>query len=122
MSNPVKKAADELKKEFGLNIYVFKNKIEGGKADDFKLDDLKKIDLKELIKGIKVEQEHTDDLYRAMEIALDHLREQEDYYTKLETIHVENLTRAVKRLKRLAENADKIKDPKIKAIVKALLQ
>lgn len=122
MADPVKKAAETLKKEFGINIYVYHDHLEGGKGDDFKIEDLKKIDLNELIKGIKVEQEHSDNLYECVSIAIDHLSEQSDYYSKLETIHVESLTRAVKRLKRLAENVDSIKDPKIKAMVKALLK
>lgn len=38
----------------------------------------------QLAKGIKVEQEHTTDLAAAKEIALDHLNEIPDYYTKLD--------------------------------------
>ena len=34
--------------------------------------------------GIKVEHEHTDDDMLALEIAMDHLVEDKDYYTKLE--------------------------------------
>jgi hypothetical protein len=37
----------------------------------------------ELKKGIKVEQEHTKDIKVAKEIALDHLKEDPNYYTKL---------------------------------------
>lgn len=38
----------------------------------------------QLAKGIKIEQEHTSDLNIAREIALDHLREFLDYYSRLE--------------------------------------
>lgn len=37
----------------------------------------------QLKKGIKVEQEHTKNLRTAEKIALDHLKEDPDYYTKL---------------------------------------
>lgn len=40
----------------------------------------------ELAKGIKVELEHTSDLATAREIALDHLAEFPDYYTRLERV------------------------------------
>jgi len=39
--------------------------------------------LYELGRGIKVEQEHTKDIDMAREIALDHLNEMPDYYTRL---------------------------------------
>ena len=38
----------------------------------------------QLIRGIKVEMEHTDDLLTAATIALDHLAEIPNYYTLLE--------------------------------------
>ncbi len=41
---------------------------------------------KQLEMGIKVEQEHTSDIQAATEIALDHLNEKPDYYTRLKTI------------------------------------
>ena len=37
----------------------------------------------QLVKGINVEKEHTSDTATAREIALDHLNELPDYYTKL---------------------------------------
>ena len=42
-----------------------------------------KYDSKELVMGIKVEYEHTDDEDIAKEIAKDHLDEISDYYTRL---------------------------------------
>ena len=42
--------------------------------------------LKQLKMGIKVEMEHTDDPKKAAEIALDHIKENPEYYTKLKTI------------------------------------
>lgn len=41
---------------------------------------------KQLDKGIKVEMEHTDDRQTAKEIAMDHLAEDPNYYTKLKRI------------------------------------
>jgi len=40
-------------------------------------------DPKQLAKGIEVEKEHTDDEAEAKRIALDHLAEIPDYYTRL---------------------------------------
>lgn len=44
---------------------------------------------KELAKGIKVEQEHTSNIKTATRIALDHLFEDPNYYTKLDKIGLE---------------------------------
>lgn len=43
---------------------------------------------KQLVKGVKVELEHTDSIKVAMEIAKDHLFEDPEYYTKLKKIEV----------------------------------
>lgn len=61
--------------------------IPGGKADNAKVSDF---DTKQLLKGIKVEFEHTNDFNVALEIAMDHLVEDPMYYDKLATIHKEN--------------------------------
>lgn len=42
-----------------------------------------RVDMDELRMGIEVEQEHTSDLREAGKIAMDHLREFPDYYTRL---------------------------------------
>jgi len=69
------------------------DQIKGGKADGKTLSDVANhhnvdIDqlMKEFQKGIKVEMEHTKDPKIAEEIAIDHLWEMPDYYTKLATI------------------------------------
>ena len=41
---------------------------------------------KQLVKGVKVELEHTDNIKVAMEIAKDHLSEDPNYYTKLSKV------------------------------------
>jgi hypothetical protein len=64
------------------------NPIKGGEGDDLEYDD---VDEKELEEGVKVEQEHvknSDDdedkkKVKAADIALDHLAEDDKYYTKL---------------------------------------
>lgn len=49
-----------------------------------KMHGVKKRDIyRELAKGINVEYEHTTDRKLAREIALDHLKEMPDYYSKL---------------------------------------
>ena len=42
-----------------------------------------RVSLEQLRLGMEVEQEHTDDLFHAAEIAVDHLSEFGDYYTRL---------------------------------------
>ena len=58
----------------------------GGLADDKEPEDF---DPAQLAMGIRVEMEHTNDKAVAMEIAMDHLTEIPDYYTRLETMEDE---------------------------------
>lgn len=51
-------------------------------------------DQEQLKKGAKVEFEHTNDLKTAIEIAMDHLVEDPNYYDKLEKIHVDEVSAA----------------------------
>ena len=69
-----------IKKEHGIDIRNYKQKLKGGRADGKQVTDF---DLDQLIMGIKVEQEHTTDKYTALEITTDHLQEFPDYYTRL---------------------------------------
>lgn len=55
-------------------------KLKGGKGDKADINDF---DLEQVLKGIKVEMEHTDDFMTALEIVTDHLTEDSKYYTKL---------------------------------------
>jgi hypothetical protein len=55
--------------------------VEGGLADDA---DIEQFDPKQISMGIEVEMEHTKDPKVALEIAMDHLMELPDYYTRLE--------------------------------------
>lgn len=66
-----------------IRIEGFEDKIAGGKADKSKPEDF---DPEQLAMGIKVEIEHTKDLDLAREIAMDHLKEDPKYYTKLKKI------------------------------------
>ena len=66
------------------------NKLKGGKADNMTIKDIAdKFDVAEskieheLRIGKKVEHEHTNDTSKATEIAMDHLSEIPDYYTRL---------------------------------------
>lgn len=67
-----------------------KNQIKGGKADKMSCEDIAKKHSvfvgtikKQLEMGIKVEREHTNNDAKAKEIAMDHLAEFPDYYTRL---------------------------------------
>jgi len=62
------------------------DKVPGGLADEKTEKDF---DSEQLETGVEVEQEHTDDKTLAKEIAMDHLVENDKYYTfldKLETL------------------------------------
>jgi hypothetical protein len=61
-------------------LYLVEKSLEAlAKKHDVSVDALKK----QLEMGIKVEHEHTEDDDKARRIALDHLDEKPDYYTKL---------------------------------------
>ena len=59
-----------------------------GKGKDVKPSDFS---LEQVLMGLVVEMEHTSDEGTAMQIALDHLSEDPEYYTKLKDIHSEDL-------------------------------
>ena len=66
------------------------DKLPGGNADNMSLKDMAQrhdIDIHKLIDqllmGLKIEMEHTDNPLISMEIAMDHLYEIPDYYTRL---------------------------------------
>jgi 8-oxo-dGTP pyrophosphatase MutT (NUDIX family) len=64
------------------------DRLPGGLADRSKPSDF---DPKQLAMGIKVELEHTKDRGLAREIAMDHLKEDPRYYTKLKRVHSEDV-------------------------------
>ena len=95
------------------------DKIPGGLSDNWSVEDVaKKHDVsvdkikKELEKGIDVELEHTNSKDKAREIALDHLHEFPDYYTRLKDMEnkaekdlnegKENITEFARRMRELA--------------------
>lgn len=60
--------------------------IPGGKADDA---DIATYDPQQILKGMEIEMEHTNDPKVALEIAMDHLEEFGDYYTRLDSMEKE---------------------------------
>ena len=62
------------------------DRIEGGKSD---YKEESEFNVEELKRGIEVEMEHTDDPEIAKEIAMDHLAEDPQYYSKVGLIHTE---------------------------------
>lgn len=69
------------------------DELEGGVGDEMTLKKLSKkhgVSLWEIVSqfdmGVEVEREHTNDLKKAMEIAIDHLTEDPKYYQKLNSI------------------------------------
>jgi hypothetical protein len=95
------------------------NTIKGGKADKMSVKDIaKKFNLpvssieKQLEMGKKIEREHTDNAEKAKEIAMDHLTEFPDYYTRLNKMEKE----AEKHAKKLEVNED------TKSLIKRLVR
>ena len=62
------------------------NKLKGGKGDKLSPD---QVNYYEFRKGWKHEMEHTDDIEVAKEIALDHLAEDPNYYTRLDMVELQ---------------------------------
>jgi hypothetical protein len=83
------------------------DKISGGLADKSKPGDF---DSKQLAMGVKVEMEHTSDRHVAMEIAMDHLKEDPRYYTKLKKVHKENRMQSHQMLSVLEEVRDSLEE------------
>jgi uncharacterized protein DUF5661 len=69
-----------LKEAYQVDIVNFKDRIKGGYADGKAITDYR---LGELLEGIKLEREHTNDSLLALELAMDHLERIPDYYTHL---------------------------------------
>ena len=63
--------------------------VEGGLADDANIE---QFDPQQIAMGIEVEMEHTKDPKIALEIAMDHLMELPDYYTRLDKMEREGET------------------------------
>lgn len=73
--------------------------IKGGVADNVTLEDLSEKHgvsishiVNQLSKGIKVEMEHTDRALDALDIAIDHIFEDPNYYTKLSKMETKEAT------------------------------
>lgn len=62
---------------------VLEDELPGGLGDDAQVNDFSP---EQVSAGLKVEMEHTNDPKIALEIVLDHLTEDAEYYTKLATI------------------------------------
>ena len=71
----------------GKKAVKAEDKLPGGLADK---SSPREFNSKELAKGVKVELEHTGDRDLAQEIAMDHLKEDPRYYTKLAKVHEES--------------------------------
>ena len=116
-----------------------KDKIKGGLSDGMTPEDVAKKhkmsvkDIKAQIKmGIKVEMEHVNDAALAEEIALDHLFEIPDYYTRLDKMEneakkemkekgmktegKENITEFARRMRELAGFAEGSQNKSLKTI------
>jgi 2'-5' RNA ligase len=68
------------RKSIKWNNSKIENLIKGGKGDYAVIDNF---EIDSLLDGLKVESEHTDSISEALEIVLDHLSENKEYYIKL---------------------------------------
>jgi hypothetical protein len=76
-----------LKEEFGIDMDDYEDRLEGGLGDGAKPSDF---DLEQVRMGVEVELEHGEDCpYQALEIAMDHLTELPDYYSRLDEMESE---------------------------------
>jgi hypothetical protein len=75
-----------IKDAYQVDIKNFKDKIPGGHADGKPVINY---DLKQLLTGINFERDHTKDNMLALELAMDHLENTPDYYTRLERMEWE---------------------------------
>ena len=66
---------NQLNSRFGIELDKYRDQLVGGVADNLSVEEIVQVPIEELLKGIEVEFEHTNDPYKAMEIALDHLFE-----------------------------------------------
>lgn len=94
-----------------LDINMFKEQLKGGLADGKAVTDFP---LEQLIEGIETEMEHTTNPMLALEIAMDHLVELEDYYTRLEAMEHGHGMMKMKAHKCAAGNTGKAMDAKHK--------
>jgi len=77
------------------NIESSMKKIYGGKARSKGVTE-EQVDPEQLKMGVEVELEHTDNKHKAKQIALDHLAEIKDYYTRLKRME-EDAPKSVKK-------------------------
>jgi hypothetical protein len=76
---------EAIKQQHGIDIAEFKQRIIGGEADKQVTD----YDLDQVLMGLRIETEHTNDKFMALEITMDHLQEIPDYYTRLKKMEEE---------------------------------
>lgn len=96
MAAAIEKESDEkpLEQDFNMNakmVNYLKDKYEGRTIYGIKEGKVDKEKLKQIKKGIEVEMEHTDDPKLALKIAMDHIKEDPQYYDKLAKAGLEEL-------------------------------
>lgn len=94
------------------------NQLQGGHADGYTVRDIanhhnvsEEQIIDQLGLGINVEMEHTDDPYKSIEIAMDHLYEIPDYYDRLDEMETKaGITESQKsKKKKASETKDDLK-------------
>jgi len=100
-------------------ISDYTDKISGGKGDQ---KDPSQFDRKEILVGVYVELEHTDAVYEALSIVLDHLTEDEKYYTKLVNSGIVDEKKALDAAKRLGMMKEQHKDTVVRNLILKLIK
>lgn len=97
------------KKENWENFFdpIANERLPGGLAAKY---DPSQFDQHQLMKGIHVEFEHTNDVAAAMEIAMDHLVELPDYYDRLEKVETEDSGPKVSNMFKFANENEQEED------------
>jgi hypothetical protein len=97
-----------------LNINEEKENVDTTGLADKKQITIKDVNPEQLSMGIRVEYEHTKDKHLATEIALDHLAELDDYYTRLQRMEQEGKSKTKQEKKPNEMKEDTTKHTKTK--------
>jgi len=100
-------------------INQYKDNMEGGVGDNTNIDSLCE---KQLLIGLLIEKEHTNDLNHALEIAIDHVTEDSQYYHKLINSGIVDEEEAINMYKKLYKENNNMKKSELVKLIKEELE
>ena len=83
MNQNYKAYRNRIYKLHNIDINQYKQSLDSGKSKNFNIKDITNYDIQQICNGIKIQMQHTDNPYIALQIALDHLAQFNNYYTYL---------------------------------------